>query len=73
MAFARVQEVLGDHQDGVVARGWLAKAAGESSANEAYALGMLAAVEQRADAAARAAFPAVWAKAAKPKLRRWLG
>ena len=45
-AAARVQDVLGDHQDSVVADAWLAKTAPECSSAEAYALGMLAEIER---------------------------
>jgi CHAD domain-containing protein len=69
---AGVQEVLGEHQDAVVAREWLGKAAADAGAGEAYAAGMLAGVELAAAAAARAAFPAKWQAAAKKRLRSWL-
>jgi CHAD domain-containing protein len=71
-AVAGVQEVLGEHQDAVVAREWLGKAAADAGAGEAYAAGMLAGVELAAAAAARAAFPAKWQAAAKKRLRSWL-
>ena len=45
-ALTRVQDVLGEHQDAVVADGWLAKTAPECSPAEAYALGMLAEIER---------------------------
>ena len=44
----RVQDVLGEHQDAVVADAWLAKTAPECSPAEAYALGMLAEIERGA-------------------------
>jgi CHAD domain-containing protein len=71
-AIAEVQEVLGDHQDAVVAREWLGKAAGELAPRDAYAAGMLAGVEVAAAAAARDAFPGVWKAASKKRLRDWL-
>ena len=49
-AIADVQDVLGEHQDAVVAGAWLAKTAPECSPAEAYALGMLAEIEARAAA-----------------------
>ena len=54
----KVQDVLGEHHDAVVAAAWLAKTAHECSPAEAYAIGMLAQVEREAAAAARAEFPA---------------
>ncbi len=71
-AMTRVQEVLGEHQDAVVARQWLAKTAVEVSAIEAYAIGMLGAVEWEAARAARREFPGVWKQASRPGLRAWL-
>jgi CHAD domain-containing protein len=71
-AVAGVQEVLGEHQDAVVARKWLGKAAADASATEAYAAGMLAGVELASAAAARDGFPAAWQAAAKKRLRAWL-
>jgi CHAD domain-containing protein len=71
-AMADVQDVLGEHQDAVVARQWLTKTAPECAPGEAYALGMLTEVERRSAAAARSAFPEIWERAARPRLRRWL-
>jgi CHAD domain-containing protein len=67
-----VQEVLGEHQDAVVAQAWLTKTAGECSAPEAFAAGMMAAIEANAGHRARAEFPDVWASARRPELRAWL-
>jgi len=69
---ASVQDVLGEHQDAVVAIAWLAKTAHECTPAEAYAVGMLAQVERDAAAVARAAFPKTWRKAAKRSRRAWL-
>jgi CHAD domain-containing protein len=60
-ALARLQDVLGEHQDTVVARDWLRKAGADVSSAEAYAAGVLAGIEVGAAAAARAALPAAWA------------
>jgi len=71
---AAVQEVLGEHQDGVVARGVLrdlglaAHAAGEN----AWSYGWLAGREQARADAARSELPAVWAEARRGRYRRWL-
>ncbi|MFF2732051.1 CHAD domain-containing protein [Streptomyces sp. NPDC058008] len=66
-----VQSVLGDHQDGVVARDALrtlavqAHGAGES----AFTWGLLYAREEAAAAARERELPEVWARAARPGLR----
>jgi CHAD domain-containing protein len=71
-AVTQLQDVLGAHQDAVVARAWLAKAALECDAAEAYALGMLAEIERARALDARAAFPKAWRAARRPALRSWL-
>ena len=71
-ALTHVQDVLGEHQDGTVADGWLAKAAPESSPAEAYALGMLAEIERGLSVRARAAFAPAWEAARERSLRSWL-
>ena len=71
-SMAKVQDVLGEHHDAVVAVEWLTKTAHECSPAEAYAIGMLAQIEREAAAAARAAFPAVWRAADTERVRGWL-
>jgi len=71
-ATANVQDVLGEHQDAVVAGAWLAKTAHECSPAEAYAIGMLAQLEREAAAVARAEFPDVWRRADTERVRGWL-
>jgi len=71
-AMARVQDVLGEHHDAVVAGAWIAKTAHECTPGEAYALGMLAEIERASASTARAAFPAVWQAASRKRLRAWL-
>jgi CHAD domain-containing protein len=69
----RVQDVLGEHQDAVVAATWLREAAAASGdVGVAFAAGLLAAVEHRAAQDARDAWPAAWHKASDKKLRDWL-
>jgi len=72
VALARVQDVLGEHQDAVVADAWLAKTAPECAPAEAYALGMLAEVERSMAVRARAALPSAWDAANRRRLRAWL-
>jgi CHAD domain-containing protein len=71
-ALADVQDVLGEHQDAVVALGWLHKTAQECSPTEAFAIGMLAQVERDAARRAREEFRPTWKKAHKSHLRAFL-
>jgi CHAD domain-containing protein len=71
-ALTRVQDVLGEHQDSVVADSWLGKTAPECSPSEAYALGMLAELERGLAVRARAGLATAWTAAAAPALRGWL-
>ena len=71
-ALVRVQDVLGEHQDAVVADSWLAKTAPECSPAEAYALGMLAEIERNLSVRARAALTSTWAAARDRRLRAWM-
>ena len=68
-AASGLQDVLGDHQDTVVARAWLRQAA-ESGA-DAFVAGELSAVEAQAAAAARAAWPKAWKALSRKRLRFW--
>jgi CHAD domain-containing protein len=68
----RIQDLLGEHQDAVVAGAWLAKAAPECAPTVAYAVGMLAQVERQTAWACRDAFPDAWRAASRRKLRAWL-
>jgi CHAD domain-containing protein len=71
-ALTRVQDVLGEHQDGVVADAWLSKSAPECSPAEAYALGMLAEIERGLAVRAQAGFATVWDGARVRSLRSWM-
>jgi CHAD domain-containing protein len=71
-AVTRVQEVLGEHQDAVIADEWLAKTAPECVPAEAYALGMLAELERGLSVRAHAAFAGAWDAARDRRLRDWL-
>ena len=70
-AVAEVQEVLGRHQDAVVAEHWLRDAADHAGASELFAAGQLAAVERSEASAARADFPKAWKDANAKRLRDW--
>jgi CHAD domain-containing protein len=69
-AIAAVQDVLGDHQDTVVAEAWLRDAAATVSA-ACVAAGELIAAERLERASLRSRWPAVWKRASAKKLRRW--
>jgi CHAD domain-containing protein len=74
-AFARavedLQEVLGEHQDAVVAEQWLREVASESDGAETFVAGQLASFERVDIERTRAAWPDVWRKASRKKLRQW--
>jgi CHAD domain-containing protein len=57
-AAAKLQDVLGEHQDAVVAQRWLREAA--SGPRTAFVAGELAALERRAAARARRRWPDAW-------------
>jgi CHAD domain-containing protein len=69
-----MQDVLGDHQDTVVAEQWLRASAAEpgTDAQTAFALGALAADERAQRVALRDEWPSRWRSASKPKRWRWL-
>jgi CHAD domain-containing protein len=69
-AAAELQDVLGDHQDSVVAREWL-RVAAEGGA-DAFVAGELAATEAQAAAEARAAWPKAWKALSRKRLRFWV-
>jgi CHAD domain-containing protein len=68
-AAVALQDVLGEHQDAVVAGGWLREAA--RSGGNAFVAGELAAVEAQAAAATREAVPAAWKELSRKRLRFW--
>lgn len=69
----QIQELLGEHQDAVVAAATLRRLATDRRAGAtAFTLGLLYARQQDAIAATRTAFPAIWAEASKPAHRKWL-
>jgi len=78
-ALTRLQDVLGDHQDAVVAEAWLRERVGQPSRAaprdrdaETYAVGMLAGL-LRADALeATVALPDAWRRANRRSLRSWM-
>jgi CHAD domain-containing protein len=68
-----VQEVLGQHQDAVIAADLLHKmATGRTTGSVAFTLGLLHARQTEAAAKSQQEFKRVWARASQPKMRRWL-
>ncbi|MFF5179008.1 CHAD domain-containing protein [Micromonospora sp. NPDC000316] len=73
-ALARVQDVLGEHQDAAVAADtWLALAAGRPADHAlAVTAGRLAERERETVRQMRAQFPAAWHRATRRRRTRWL-
>lgn len=71
-AVAEVQDVLGEHQDAVVAQTWLRRQALLAPSAVAMVAGQLMEVERAEASKRRAAFPAVWERANRGRLRGWL-
>ena len=71
---ARVQEVLGEHQDAVVAADFLRDLVAGSGRGDRsdFTLGVLYGDQRAAAQAARAAFAGIWSEVRRPRLRRWL-
>lgn len=67
---AKVQTVLGDHQDTAVAEDWL-RAAADADPKTRLAAGQLIAAERARRAELRARWPIVWRKAAAAKKQPW--
>jgi CHAD domain-containing protein len=69
-----LQEVLGEHQDAVVAGQWLRTHAADGGGRVecAFVAGELAALEDVAADRSREQWPAAWKHAKRAKLRRWM-
>ncbi len=70
-ALASAQDVLGEHNEAVVAQQWLRAAHGDASAPEAFVAGRLTEVERRAADRARSRWSALWADLSSPSLWDW--
>jgi CHAD domain-containing protein len=71
-AVADLQDVLGEHQDAVVADAWLREATATATGREVFVAGQLASLERLEIDRTRAAWGDVWRAASKKKLRQWL-
>jgi CHAD domain-containing protein len=69
-AAVALQDVLGEHQDAVVASAWLRETA-VSTPELAFAAGQLVAIEAEDARTARAAWPSAWKTLSRKKLRFW--
>jgi CHAD domain-containing protein len=71
---ADLQDVLGEHQDAVVAGQWLREhvPSGPDAARTAFVAGLLAAQEDAAAQASRGEWQSVWKRARRRRLRRWM-
>ncbi len=69
-AAAKLQTVLGEHQDSVTAQAWLRSA--RATGRRAFAAGELIAVEHIAANDARAKWPKVWNSLDTKRLRTWM-
>ena len=69
-AAARLQTVLGEHQDSVTAQAWLRAA--KVSGRRAFVAGELIALEGIAASQARAQWPKVWDSLDRKRLRDWM-
>lgn len=69
-AAAKLQTVLGEHQDSVTAQAWLRSA--RISGRRAFVAGELIAMEHIAAEEARAKWPKVWKALDRKQLRQWM-
>ena len=69
-AAAKLQTVLGEHQDSVTAQAWLRAA--KVTGRRAFVAGELIALERIAAANARAEWPKVWESLERKRLRSWM-
>jgi CHAD domain-containing protein len=67
---AKLQDVLGDHQDAVVAASWLRDVAkSTTSQEEAFVAGVLTGLIRAVEHDTREAWPAAWKRVRKRRLR----
>jgi CHAD domain-containing protein len=72
-AVTRLQTVLGEHQDAVVAAAWLHDwSAGHVSRRAAFVAGEIAALERDSARRARKRWPKEWRRLDRPSLRSWM-
>jgi CHAD domain-containing protein len=69
-AAAKLQTILGEHQDSVTAQAWLRSA--RVTGRRAFVAGELIALEHIAAQAARAQWPKIWKALDRKRLRKWM-
>jgi CHAD domain-containing protein len=69
-AAAKLQTVLGEHQDSITAQAWLRAA--RVTGRRAFVAGELIALEHIAATEARARWPAIWQSLDRKRLREWM-
>jgi CHAD domain-containing protein len=69
-AAAKLQTILGEHQDSVTAQAWLRAA--RVSGRRAFVAGELIALERIAAEDARTRWPKVWDSLDRKRLRQWM-
>ena len=73
MPLSAFQDVLGEHNDAVVAGAWLRDSVrGARSAQASFVAGELAGLERWAAEAARAEWPKAWKRLSDKQLRAWM-
>jgi CHAD domain-containing protein len=70
-AIAAVQDLLGEHQDAVVAEAWL-RASGTALPPACVVAGELIAAQRQERTRLRSRWPKAWKRASAKKLRRWM-
>jgi CHAD domain-containing protein len=70
-AAVALQDLLGEHQDAVVAERWLREAAAGASPHAAFVAGELASSERAAAVRQRKRWPAAWKALARKRQRFW--
>ncbi len=69
-AVAALQDVLGDHQDAVIAAGWLRGVAQQAETGESvFVAGVLTGMIREVEHQTRDAWPAAWQRARHRRLR----
>jgi CHAD domain-containing protein len=72
-AMTDIQDVLGEHQDAVIASEWLRTTAAQSDDEaQGFAAGQLAGIEHHDSLTARSEWPGAWKRASRKRLRDWL-
>jgi CHAD domain-containing protein len=69
---AELQQTLGDYNDSVVTTAWLREAVSEMEPSTAFLAGALSEKERGTAGKSKAAWPAVWKRLSRKKMRQWM-